>query len=685
MAPQPIYTPPPGFKSYLDEYRLRVNQRYGLSLKTYHDLQSWSVEQPNDFWTSLWDYLRVKASAQPTRAIDESISIDQLPQFYEGARLNYAENLLSQTGSTIAVKEISEANMEKPVATTWDQLREKVRLFADAMRASSLKQGDVVVVIGGSTVKSMALLLATASIGGVFSSFATDAGERVLLDRVGQLKPRFLFAEASYAYNGKQHKIDERVHNVWKNVEKPSDAELIGTTPGEVPSRWTSFDDFLSRGTGAPLTFAQLPFHTPFVVMFSSGTTGTPKGIVHSQGGLIINGMKEHILHYNHDSTAVHFHYAGIGWTLWNIMIGALFSGAQIVLYDGSPFYPSAEECLKSILATGVTSFGAGPRYFSELQKAKVNARSYVGKVDKIPSAGALLTESTSRWIVEAFGPQICQISTSGGTELCGNFVHGTQTLPVYAGENAVKCLGMDVDIFDPEGKPVPIGEAGELVCKKPFPNMPAKFLNDPDGKRYRAAYFDKFPHVWTHGDFVRVNPETGGLIILGRSDGVLNPSGIRFGSGEIYTILEREFKSKIQDAIVVGQQRVGKDASEKVILFLVLPGEETSGIRPLPEELEKGIKRQIAQDLSRRHVPAFMFAVDRIPYNINGTSITYGSCIAADCNIGKKLEIPLRAVISEGEKSFARRKFTVEEKEVLKEYLLFYEIESLTAPKAKL
>lgn len=426
--------------------------------------------------------------------MDEKIPIDEFPTFYDGSRLNYAENLLAGNGAadaTVAVKAINEHDLGKVEETTWGELRDGVRSYANAMRAHGLKQGDVVVCIGGSTVKSLYLCIAAASIGAIFSSFATDAGERVLLDRVGQLNPKILFAESAYSYNGKRHSISDRVNRVWEEVKKADGAILIGTTAGKVPSGWTSLSDFLGKDDGGKLEFAQLPFHTPYVVMFSSGTTGTPKGIVHSQGGLIVNGMKEHILHYNHDSSQTHFHYAGIGWTLWNIMIGALFSGAQIVLYDGSPFYPSAEKCLQRILACGVTSFGAGPRYFAELQKAGVDARPYVSKVDKIPSAGALLTESTSRWIVKAFSPHICQISTSGGTELCGNFIHGTQTLPVYAGENAVVCLGMDVAIFDENGRPVPVGEAGELVCKKPFPNMPAMFLNDPGRKKYHAAYFE--------------------------------------------------------------------------------------------------------------------------------------------------------------------------------------------------
>ena len=660
--PPCIYTPPPGLeeKSYLADYRKAVNKQFGLALKDYHQLQKFSVDRPNDFWLSLWNYLPIKASVQPKRGVDESKRIDEFPTFYDGARLNYAENLLSRTGSDIAVRAISEANLDKPQDVSWDQLRNEVRKYYDAMKAFGLQPGDKVVIIGGSTVKSLAIYLAVASLAGIVASFATDAGERVLLDRVGQLSPKLLFAEPSYGYNGKQHDITGRVQHIWDEVNKPAGAELISTGTS-TPKGWTSVQRFLSRGTGSKLEFKQVPFHTPFVVMFSSGTTGTPKGIVHSQGGLVVNGMKEHVLHYNHNKSSVHYHYAGIGWTLWNIMVGALFSGAQIVLYDGSPFYPTAEKLLAAVMATGVTSFGAGPRYFTELQKAGVDAKPYVGKVDKIPSAGALLTESMALWIRESFG-YICQISTSGGTELCGNFIHGTQTLPVYAGENAVKCLGMDVDVFTPDGKSAPLGEAGELVCKKPFPNMPAFFLNDPDGKKYRAAYFEGFPGVWTHGDFIKINPETGGLTILGRSDGVLNPSGIRFGSGEIYMVLERHFKGEFVDAIVVGQQRE-RDQAERVVLFLQF---RDGG--KMPKGMQERIKEAVSKDLSRRHVPHFMFATEQVPYNVNG----------------KKLEIPLRAVISEGKKSFSKRKFTKEEREQLELYLPYYEIEKVTGEEEK-
>ena len=270
--PPCIYEPPVGFveRSYLYDYRRYVNKQYGLSLQSYDDLHDFSVQRPNDFWMSLWNYLPVKASVLPTRAVDESVPIDEFPQFYDGARLNYAENLLSRTGSDIAVKAINEERLHAPDEVSWDGLRERVRLYADALKSTGFNKGDVMCIIGGSTIRSLALYLAAASLAGIIASFATDAGERVLLDRVGQLRPKLLFAEPSYRYNGKRHDISERVQKVWDTIERPKGAELFSTGK-DVPSGWTSLEDFFKRGTGRALEFEQVPFHTPFVVMFSSG------------------------------------------------------------------------------------------------------------------------------------------------------------------------------------------------------------------------------------------------------------------------------------------------------------------------------------------------------------------------------------------------------------------------------
>ncbi|OAL37950.1 acetoacetate-CoA ligase [Fonsecaea nubica] len=653
MAPELVYLPPPGLETNLDILRKRINTEFGLSLQNYHDLHQFSVDRPNDFWMTLWRFMGVKASVHPTKAVDESLRIDQFPQFFEDARLNYAENLLCRTDDGVAIRYLHEQNLDSPREVTWKELNETVRQFSDAMRASNISTGDVVCIIGGSSPQSLALFLATASVGAIVSAFATDAGERVLLDRMGQVCPRIVFAESSYQYNGKKHDISGRIAKVFNSIKKSSDAEVV-CIAGTVPRGWTPVQDFRRRGTGRPLHFDQVPFNHPLMIAFSSGTTGTPKGIVHSHGGLVVNGKKESLLHKNFGPDDVHYHYAGIGWILWNIMISAMFCGTTVVLYDGSPFYPTPEKQLAAVLGAGVTAWGAGPRYFSELQKAGVNPKPYAKNLKCILSAGAILTESQSKWLMEAFGP-VCQMSFSGGTELCGNFLAGHIGMPGYAGEMTVKELGADIDVFTADGKPTRPGESGELVCKKPFPNMPVKFWNDPGKKRYFDSYFSTFPGVWRHGDFTRMNPETKGWVILGRSDGVLNPSGVRFGSGEIYSIIDQKFRDRVTDSICVGQQRPW-DESERVFLFLkAAKGSNTVS-------LEREIRAQIARDLSRRHVPQFVFWVKEIPYNANN----------------KKLEIPLKKVLSEGSAGIAKLTCPAEEKAVLAQYLPFYEVEKL-------
>lgn len=653
MAPDLVYMPPAGLVTNFDIFRRKMNLELGLSLQNYDDLHKFSVGRPNDFWMALWRYLNIKASAHPYRAVDEALRIDELPPFFEGARLNYAENLLSRSDTGVAVIYFNEENMLSPREKSWRQLNEDVRRPSDAMRASGVTIGDVVCIIGGNSPQSLALFLAAAAIGATVSAFATDAGEKVLLDRMGQINPKIVFTEAFYQYNGKRQDIAARLTKVFSLIKKKAGAEIVCTSPS-TPNDWVPLDDFLRRDMKRPLHFEQVPFSHPLMIAFSSGTTGTPKGIIHSHGALVVNGKKESLLHNNFGPNDIHYHFAGIGCILWNLMISAMFCGTTVVLYDGSPFYPTPEKQLVAVLATGVTAWGAGPRYFSELQKAGVNPKPYVKNLKCIMSAGAILVESQSKWLREAFGP-VCQMSFSGGTELCGNFLAGNIGMSTYAGEMTVKELGLDVDVFTSDGHPAKPGGSGELVCKKPFPNMPVAFLNDSGNKRYTESYFSTFPGVWRHGDFARVNPETKGWVILGRSDGVLNPSGVRFGSGEIYSIIEHKFRDRVVDSICVGQQRV-HDESERVFLFI----RTAKGVNEA--SLRRDIQDQIAINLSRRHVPQFMFAVQEIPYNVNN----------------KKLEIPLKKILSEGRSGLAKLTCPAEEKLVLAQYLPYYEVEEL-------
>ncbi|WP_439100356.1 acetoacetate--CoA ligase [Congregibacter sp.] len=599
----------------------RVGYPSGRPFEGYLDLHRWSVTEPDEFWQCVWDFTDVRASRDADNVLADG---DRFPgaRWFDGARLNYAENLLDRQLDGVALIGRLENGERREVS--WSELHRQVALTAAALRESGVQKGDRVAGMLPNVPETVIAMLATASIGALWSSCSPDFGVSGVLDRFGQIQPKVLIACDGYYYNGKAIDCSAKIAEV---ASRLSPAATVVVPLLDVPvAKTVSWPAYLKAqqtpsGSAPELQFEQLPFDHPLFIMYSSGTTGAPKCIVHSAGGTLLQHLKEHQLHGGLAPGDVLFYFTTCGWMMWNWMVGGLASGVTLVLYDGSPFYPGPETLFDIADEDGINVFGVGAKYISALEKQGLKpAKTHKLKTLRtVLSTGSPLSHESFRYIYRDVKKDVCLSSISGGTDIISCFVLGNECLPVYEGELQCPGLGMAVEVWDEQGKPV-TGAKGEMVCVKPFPSAPVGFWNDPDGKRYHDAYFASYDGIWAHGDYAEIT-SSGGMIIHGRSDAVLNPGGVRIGTAEIYRQVEKI--DAVMDSVCIGQNW---DDDVRVVLFVVLKEGET-----LTEELATEIRLAIRKENTPRHVPAKILAVTDIPRTRSG----------------KIAEIPVRKVVN--------------------------------------
>jgi acetoacetyl-CoA synthetase len=613
MPEMPLWTPSSKRKqdSNVSRFKAGVEKKEKISLAGFEALHAWSVADSQAFWVELWDFCNIKSAYLGNRLVLDS---DKLPdvRFFPDARLNYAQNLLIRNDDTPALIFRSEHKVRR--AVSWKELQATVAELHHALANTGLSQGDRVAAIVPNMPETTAMLLATASLGGVWSSCSPDFGERGILDRFGQINPRVLVACDGYSYNGRIFDIGDKVAAVRSklgSVERAVIIDNIGTAKAlaaRIPGGVT-WEDFIRDMPSDGIRYAELPFDHPLYILYSSGTTGVPKCIVHRAGGILLKHLSELVLHCDLKRADRLFYFTTCGWMMWNWLMSGLAAGATLLLYDGSPFWPNERALFDIADEEGITIFGTSAKFIDAVRKTGWRPRDSNGlaSLRTLLSTGSPLASESFEFVYDAIKPDLHLASISGGTDICGCFVAGNPLMPVWAGEIQGPTLGLAVDVYGDDGKPLQAGK-GELVCKNAFPSMPAGFWNDPDGRKYHAAYFDRFPNVWCHGDFAEWT-EHGGMIILGRSDATLNPGGVRIGTAEIYAQVEQV--PEVVEALAIGQNF---DNDVRVVLFVRLK----DGV-VLDEALAGRIRTQIRSGASPRHVPAKIIQVADIPRTKSG------------------------------------------------------------------
>jgi acetoacetyl-CoA synthetase len=622
-----LWTPPKDVRetTVVGRYLEELRRTRGLDFEDYDALWTWSVTDLEDFWSSVWDWLEVEARTPPHAVLSDR----RMPgaKWFPGATLNYAEHALRGAAAESDRPAILARSQTRSGDVAWSgaELADRVARAAAGLRRLGVVKGDRVVAWMPNVPETVALLLATASIGAVFSSCAPEFGPRAVADRVRQIEPKVLVAVDGYRYGARA--IDRTSEVAQLRKELPSlEATVVLPYLGSAfePARFPgaiSWDDFESRTE--PLAFEAVPFDHPLYILYSSGTTGLPKAIVHGHGGMLLEHGKMLALHHDLGPADRFFWFTTTGWMMWNYLVSGLVVGSTIVLFDGDPGFPDLSALWKMAAEMGITYFGTSAPFLHACLRAGLEpGRSFdLSRLRGVGSTGSPLLPEGFEWVYENVGRELLLGSVSGGTDVCTAFVGASPLVPVRAGEISCRCLGAKVESFDADGRPV-IGELGELVLTEPMPCMPVAFWNDPSGERYRASYFDRFPGVWRHGDWIEITPR-GSCIITGRSDATLKRGGVRLGTSEFYGVVEA--LPEVAESLVVHLADDSGGPGELLLFVALAKGAE------LDDALKASIGQALREGLSPRHVPDRIYSIPSVPRTLNG----------------KKLEVPVRRILS--------------------------------------